>query len=259
MDLIYEKRGRIAIFTLNRPEAMNAKNIEIFRLLRETMTDFRDDPDLWVGIVTGAGDKAFCAGADVKETLPYMRAHRHDRNQSLAKGTIFGIGFELWKPLIAAVNGVAYGGGFELALVCDLRIASENARFGQLEMTVGAMPGGGGTQRLPRLIPRGNAAEMLLMAKIVDAQEAYRIGLVNTVVPQERLMATAIEWAEEICKLAPLAVRAVKEAMVKGNAMSLEDGMALEKLFFDKVAGTEDFEEGVRAFKEKRKPVFKGR
>lgn len=259
MDLEYEKRGRVAIFTLNRPETMNAKNIEIFRRLKETMSDFRADPELWVGIVTGAGDKAFCAGSDIKETLPYMREHRHDRTQSLSSGTIFDSAFELWKPLIAAVNGVAYGGGCELALACDIRIASENARFGQLEMTVGAMPGGGATQRLPRLIPRGKAAELLLMARIIDAEEAYRIGLVNKVVPHERLMPTALEWAEEICRLAPLAVRAVKESMTKGTAMTLSDGMALEKLFFDKIAGTEDFEEGIRAFKEKRKPVFKGK
>jgi enoyl-CoA hydratase/carnithine racemase len=258
VDFEYEKRGKIAIFTLNRPEAMNAKNLEIFRRLKETMVDFRDDPDLWVGIITGAGGKAFCAGADVKESLPYMRQHRHDRTRSLSTGTIFAT-FELWKPLIAAVNGVAYGGGCELALACDLRIASENARFAQLEMTVGAMPGGGGTQRLPRLIPRAKAAEMLLMGAIIDAQEAYRIGLVNAVVPQDKLMATALEWAEKICTLAPLAVRAVKESMIKGAAMSLDDGMTLEKLFFDKIAGTDDFEEGVRSFKEKRKPVFKGK
>jgi enoyl-CoA hydratase/carnithine racemase len=258
LDYIYEKKGKIAVFTLNRPEAMNAKNLEIFRGIRECMLDFRNDPDLWVCIVTGAGDKAFCAGADVKETLPYMREHRYDRTKSLSNGTIFA-DLELWKPLIAAVNGIAYGGGCELALACDLRIVSENARFAQLEMAVGTMPGGGGTQRLTRLIPRTKASEMLLMGRIIDAQEAYRIGLVNVVVPQEKLMSTAFEWAEQICKLAPLAVRAVKEAMIRGSAMSLQDGMALEKLLFDKIAGTEDFEEGVNAFKEKRKPVFKGK
>jgi E-phenylitaconyl-CoA hydratase len=258
MDFEYEKRNHVAIFTLNRPEAMNAKNLEIFRRLKETMLDFRDDPDLWVGIITGAGHKAFCAGADVKEALPFMRAHRHDLAQELSGGTIIR-GLELWKPLIAAVNGIAYGGGCELALACDIRIAAENARFAQLEMTLGAMPGGGGTQRLTRFLPRCKAAEMLLMARVIDATEAYRIGLVNTVVPLDKLMPTALEWAEEICKLAPLAVRAVKEAMMRGVSMSLEDGLRLEKLLFDKVSGTEDFEEGTKAFKERRKPVFKGR
>ena len=160
---------------------------------------------------------------------------------------------------IAAVNGVAYGGGCELALACDIRIAAENARFAQLEMTVGAMPGGGAAQRLPRLIPRCKAAEMLLMGRIIDAQEAYRIGLVNAVVPLEQLMPTALKWAEEICQLAPLAVRATKEAMLRGSDMTLENGLLLDKLLFEKISSTEDFEEGIRAFKEKRKPVFKGR
>lgn len=258
MDYIYEKKERVAVFTLNRPQAMNAKNLEIFRGIKECMLDFRDDPELWVGIITGAGDKAFCVGADVKETLPYLREHRHDQIPALSDGTIFR-GLELWKPLIAAVNGMAYGGGCELALSCDIRIAAENARFGQLEPTVGAMPGGGGTQRLPRLIPRCKAAEMLFMGRIIDAQEAYRIGLVNIVVPLEKLMPTALEWAEDICRLAPLATRGAKEAMMRGIGMTLEDGLRLEKLLFDKVAGTEDFEEGSKAFKEKRKAVFKGR
>jgi len=257
LDFIYEKRGRIAVFTLNRPEAMNAKSLEIFRGIKEKMLDFRDDPDLWVCIITGVGEKAFCAGADIKEVLPYLREHRYDA-VPLSDGTIFR-GLELYKPLIAAVNGVAYGGGCELALACDIRIASENARFGQLEPTVGAMPGGGATQRFPRLIPRCKAAEMLFMGRIIDAQEAYRIGLINTVVPLEQLMPTAMEWAEQICNLAPLAVRGAKEAMIKGSDMSLENGLRLEKLLFDKIAGTEDFKEGGKAFREKRKPEFKGR
>jgi E-phenylitaconyl-CoA hydratase len=258
MGLDYEKRGRIAIFTINRPEARNAQNLEILRRLQETMVDFRDDPDVWVGIITGAGDKAFSSGVDVKETLPYMREHRHDQGEGIADRTIIR-GLELWKPMIAAVNGVAYGGGCELALACDIRIAAENARFAQLEMTVGAMPGGGAAQRLPRLIPRCKAAEMLLMGRIIDAQEAYRIGLVNAVVPLEQLMPTALGWAEEICQLAPLAVRATKEAMLRGSDMTLENGLLLDKLLFERISGTEDFEEGIRAFKEKRKPIFKGR
>jgi enoyl-CoA hydratase/carnithine racemase len=258
LDYLYEKKGKIAVFTLNRPEQMNAKNLEIFRGIRECMLDFRDDPDLWVCIITGTGDKAFCAGADVKETLPYMREHRYDDSKSLSAGTIFR-DLELWKPLIAAVNGVAYGGGCELALACDLRIASENARFAQLEMTVGAMPGGGGTQRWARYVPRCKAAEILLMGAVIDAREAHRIGLVNEVVPQEQLMSKAFEYAERICRLAPLAVRAAKEAMVRGSEMSFQDGLRLEKLLFEKISGTEDFLEGGKAFKEKRKPVFKGR
>ena len=256
MALDYEKRGRIAIFTINRPEAMNAMNLEVFRRLHETLVDFRDDPELWVGIITGAGDKAFSAGADIKESLPYMRAHRGDPEPTAP--TIM-LGLHIWKPLIAAVNGIAYGGGNELALACDLRIASEKARFSQAEVRVGAMPGGGGTQRLTRLIPRCKAAEVLLMGKIIDAQEAHRIGLVNEVVPREKLMPTAIEWAETICQWGPLAVRASKEAMIRGADMTLDDGLRLERLLFHQVIGTEDFEEGTKAFREKRKPVFKGR
>jgi enoyl-CoA hydratase/carnithine racemase len=254
--LNYEKRGRIAIFTINRPEAMNAMNLEVFRRLHETMVDFRDDPELWVGIITGAGDKAFSAGADIKESLPYMRAHRGDPKPTAE--TIM-IGLNIWKPFIAAVNGMAYGGGLELALACDLRIASESARFCAAEVRVGAMPGGGGTQRLPRLIPWCKAAEILLVGKIMDAQEAYRIGLVNEVVPQEKLMPTAIEWAEAICQCGPLGVRASKEAMIRGAGMTLDDGLRLERLLFHQVIGTEDLEEGSKAFREKRKPVFKGR
>jgi len=256
MVLDYEKRGRIAIFKINRTESMNAMNLEVFRKLQETLMDFRDDPELWVGIITGEGDKAFCAGADIKESLPYMREHKDDPKPT-ARTIIRGL--ELWKPVIAAINGVAYGGGCELALACDLRIASEKARFGTPEVRVGIIPGGGGTQRLTRFIPRCKAAEMLLMGKIIDAQEAYRIGLINEIVPLEKLMPTAIEWAETICRRAPLAVRATKEAMIRGSDMSLDDGLRLEKLLFSQVAASEDFEEGTKAFREKRKPVFKGK
>jgi len=185
-----------------------------------------------------------------------MREHRNDPKPT--SRTIIR-GLDVWKPFIAAINGIAYGGGCELALACDLRIASENARFAQPEVRVGALAGGGGTQRLTRFIPRCKAAEMLLMAKVIDAQEAYRIGLINEIVPLEKLMPTAIEWAETICEMAPLAVRATKEAMIRGGDMSLDDGLRLEKLLFGQVTATEDFEEGVRAFREKRSPVFRGK
>lgn len=254
MVLDYEKREKIAIFTINRPEALNVINLEVYQRLQETLLNFRDDPELWVGIITGAGNKAFCAGMDLKEPLPSMQPHRAD---SKPTGQTIMMGLNIWKPFIAAINGFAIGAGTELALACDIRIVSKNARFRQSEVRVGMVPGGGATQRLPRMIPACKAAEMLLMAKVIEAQEAYRIGLVNEIVPQDKLMPTALEWAETICNCAPLAVRATKEAMIRGFDMSLDDGLRLERLFFHQVLGTEDFVEGIKAFSEKRKPVFK--
>lgn len=256
MALDYKKEGKIAIFTINRPEAMNALNVETVRELLEAMVDFRDDPKLWVGIVTGAGEKAFCGGADIKDTLPFMKEHRRDP-WSMPASIMRGL--ELWKPLIAAINGMALGGGLELALACDIRIAADNARLGTPEVNLGMIPGWGGTQRLPRVISKCKAAEILLMGKPVDAEEAYRIGLVNKVVPQAEVMTTAKEWAEAICQAGPLAVRAAKEAMVRGCDMTLEDGLRLENSLVAYVMGTEDFAEGTRAFVEKRKPEYKGR
>ncbi|MBT9147927.1 MAG: Short-chain-enoyl-CoA hydratase [Syntrophomonadaceae bacterium] len=214
------------------------------------MVDFRDDPDLWVGIITGAGEKAFSAGADIKEMRP---------GQVTEWPTLPWRGFELWKPLIAAINGFALGGGLEIALGCDIRIAAEHARLGLPEVNLGLIPGWGGTQRLPRVIPWAYAAEILFTGKRIDAQEAYRIGLVNKVVPPEQLMSTARELAEEICRAGPLGVRAAKEAMIRGCSMSLEEGLQLEKSLSSPLRSTEDFKEGTRAFVEKRKPVFEAK
>jgi len=252
----YKKEGRIAIFTINRPEALNSMNMEAVRELHETMVDFRDDPELWVGIITGAGEKAFSAGADIKDTLPFMKEHR---DSPWATPAIPMRGLELWKPLIAAINGLALGGGLEIALACDIRIASENARFGTPEVTLGLIPGWGGTQRLPRMLPWCKAAEILLMGRLIDAQEASRIGLVNKIVPVEELMPTAREWAEVICQAGPLAVRAAKEAMIRGCGMTLEEGLRLENSLEAYLLETEDFTEGTTAFVEKRKPVYKAK
>jgi len=256
MSVDYTKEGKIATFTLNRPNALNSINLETVQQLHKAMIDFRDDPELCVGIVTGAGEKAFSAGADVKETLPFLREHR---DRPWASPAMPWRGLELWKPLIAAINGLALGGGLELALACDIRIAAEHARFGSPEVAVGLLPGWGGTQRLPRVLPWAKAAEMLLMGRPIDAQEAFRIGLVNKVVPPEQVMPTAKEWAEIICQAAPLAVRATKEAMLKGVSMTLEQGLQLENTLFNYLLGTEDFNEGITAFAEKRKPNFQGK
>jgi enoyl-CoA hydratase/carnithine racemase len=256
MAVDYEKEGRIAIFTLNRPEAINSMDMESLRQLHQAMVDFRDDPELWVGIVTGAGEKAFCGGADIKDALPFMKEHQHDPWSFPPE---IWRGFELWKPLIAAINGMALGGGLEIALACDLRIASESARLGTPEVNLGLMPGWGGTQRLPRMVPYCKAAEIVLMGRPIDAQEAYRIGLVNKVVPQAELMAAAKEWAESICQVGPLAVRAAKEAMIRGISLTMEEGLRLESALFSYLSNTEDFAEGSAAFKEKRKPAFKAK
>ncbi len=256
MAVDYKKEGRIAIFTINRPQALNAMNVEASQELHEVMVDFRDDPELWVGIITGAGERAFCAGADINDMLPFMKEHR---DKPWAAPTTPMRGLELWKPLIAAINGLALGGGLEIALACDLRIASESARFGLPEVTLGLIPGWGGTQRLPRVIPWCKAAEILLMGRPIDAQEAYRIGLVNKVVPTEQVMPAAKEWANAICQAGPLAVRAAKEAMVRGSGMSLEDGLRLENSLVAYLFSTEDFTEGTTAFVEKRKPAYKAK
>ncbi len=256
MSVDYKKDGKIAIFTINRPEAHNAINPEVFEELSKAFIEFKDDDDLWVGIVTGAGERAFCAGADIKKMLPKLKGAI---GQPWVEPPIIMRGLNLWKPLIAAVNGVALGGGLELCLACDLRIASENATFGVPEVTLGLIPAWGGTQRLPRVIPWAKAAELLLTGRPIDAQEAYRIGLVNKVVPLSDLMTTAKQMADILCKPGPLAVRAAKQAMVQGTSLSLSEGLELEKALTDYVITTEDFDEGCNAFLEKRKPEFKAR
>jgi enoyl-CoA hydratase/carnithine racemase len=256
MPVEYKKEGKIAIIMLNRPEAHNALNPETYTALSEALLDFKADESLWVGILTGAGSKAFCAGADIKEMLP--RLINTDGKRWEEPPTILR-GLELWKPMVAAVNGVALGGGLELCLACDIRIAAENATFAVPEVTLGLIPAWGGTQRLPRLIVGAKAAEMLFTGRPIDAQEAYRIGLINKVVPQAELMATAMQMAELLCKPGPLAVRAAKQAMIQGTSMSLSEGLKLERELSDYVTGTEDFIEGTRAFTERRKPEFKAK
>jgi len=255
MAIDYEKEGKIAIFTINRPEARGALNVQAFTELHNALVNFRDDDKLLVGIITGNGSEVFCSGVDVKDFLPFLKKTA-DKPWQVPTTIIRGL--EVWKPLIAAINGVALGGGFELALACDIRIASENAVFSSPEVTLGVFPGGGSTQRLPRIIPLPLAAEMLFTGKRIDAQEAYQIGLVNRVVPSDKLMPAAKEMAEAICRASPLAVRAVKEALIKGIGMGLEDGLQLENYFTQYITSTKDFVEGTTAFIEKRKPAYKG-
>ena len=252
----YTKEGKIAIFTINRPEVLGALNLEGMKQLHNALLDFRDDDGLWVGIITGTGEKVFSAGVDAKDYLPFVR-RTADKPWQRPAGIMRGL--NIWKPLIAACNGLTIGGGLELSLACDIIIASENATFGLPEVRLGLCPGGGGTQRLPRTIPIRLAAEMLFTGKTIDAQEAYRIGLVNKVVPLDKLMPEARKLAESICEAGPLAVRTAKEMMIRGLSMSLEDGLQLEDDFQRYIMSTKDFEEGITAFREKRKPKFEGK
>ena len=252
MVVDYVKEDRIAVFTINRPEAMNALNEAVILELNKAMIDFRDDPNVWVGIVTGAGDRAFSAGADIKGFKPGPAT----TPEGVAPTTRAD---QIWKPFIAAINGYALGGGLELALTCDLRIAAEHSRFGLPEINVGVIPAGGGISRLPRFIPRAKATEILLMGEQIDAQEAYRIGLINKVVPLNDLMPTARQWAEKICQAGPLQVRAVKETMLRGYNIPLEEALRIERDMLNRIRSTEDYMEGARAFVEKRKPNWKGK
>ncbi len=252
----YSHEGKIAIFTINRPDAMGALNIEGMKQFHNALLEFRDDDGLWVGIITGTGDKVFSAGVDIKDYLPFVK---ETANKKWLRPAGIMRGLDLWKPLIAACNGLTIGGGLEIALACDIMIASENATFGLPEVRVGVCPGGGGTQRLPRVVPRRIAAEMIFTGKTIDAQEAYRIGLANKVVPRDQLMDEARKMAQTICEVAPLAVRAAKELMLRGIDMSLDEGLRLEDDFQTFILSTQDFEAGLTAFREKRKPNFEGK
>ena len=260
MSIIYEKRGRVAYITINRPEARNAIDWETSHELSNAWKDFRDDDNLWIGVITGAGDKAFSAGADLKSLIPSLTSGGRS-SAPVDEGGFGGItrGFECWKPIIAAVNGYCLAGGFEILLACDLRIASENATFGLTETRWGIIPAAGGTQRLPRAVPLAKAMEIVLMAEPISAAEAYRIGLVNKVVPQAELMNEVERWVATLLERGPLALRAAKQAMLQGLSLPLDEGMRLEQRLASSMFGTEDAREGPRAFAEKRKPQFQGR
>jgi E-phenylitaconyl-CoA hydratase len=255
MTIDYSKDGKIAIFVLNRPHVMNALDIATLKEFHDSLIDFQNDPNLWAGIITGAGEKAFCTGIDIRSTLS-MNDYQ-DHSQPLPLTLMRGM--EITKPLVAAVNGLALGGGLEIVLTCDIRIAAENASFGSPEVTLGLIPAWGGTQRLPRQIPWCQAAALLLTGKAIDAQEAYRVGLVNKVVPKDKLLATAKEWAQAMFNAAPLAVRAAKEAMLSTAKLSFNEGMELEDALETYLKTTEDFYEGIKAFNEKRKPFYQAR
>ena len=256
-NVLYEKRDGIAYVTLNRPKVLNALNKPTWQDLRTAFEDARDDASVRGIILTGAGDKAFIAGADISElaTVTAVEAEEGSRYGQEVLDLVETLG----KPVIAAVNGFALGGGCETAMACTIRLAAEHAKFGQPEVALGLLPGGGGTQRLPRLIGKGRALQLILSGGMIDAQEAYRIGLVNEVVPAADLIARAEAILKQIFANGPLAVKYSIEAVNKGLETSQSEGLSLEASFFGLLAGTEDKKEGTQAFLQKRRAQFQGR
>ena len=256
-NLLYEKKSGVAFVTVNRPGVRNALNTQTVRELKSAFEQAKADDEVRVVILTGAGDKAFVAGADINELA--AQSPVAGKEYALAGQAAFNSIEELGKPVIAAVNGYALGGGCELAMACTLRIASENAVLGQPEVKLGIIPGYGGSQRLPRLVGKGRALQILLTGDMVPAVEALRIGLVNHVAPQAELLSTAESIARKIMANGPVAVKLCIEAVNRGMDMTTNEGQVLEATLFGLCCATGDMKEGARAFLEKRPPDFKGR
>ncbi|MEA2737485.1 MAG: enoyl-CoA hydratase [Acetobacteraceae bacterium] len=255
-NVLYEKKGSIAYVTVNRPKVLNALNTPTWSDLRKAFEDARDDAAIRGVILTGAGDKAFIAGADISE-LAQVTASEAERSSRFGQGVLDLIE-NLGKPVIAAVNGFALGGGCETTMACTIRIAVESAKFGQPEVFLGLVPGGGGTQRLPRLVGKGRALQLILSGEMITAQEAYRIGLVNEIVPAANLIQRAEAIMTKIASNAPIAIKFALEAANKGMETSQSEGLLLEAAYFGLCAATEDKKEGTTAFLEKRAPKFRG-
>ena len=253
----YEKKGLTAYVTVNRPKVLNALNTPTWTDLKAAFEDAKADTSVHGVILTGAGDKAFIAGADISE-LAHVDAYEAEESSRFGQGVLDLIE-NLGKPVIAAINGFALGGGCEAAMACTMRIAAEHAKFGQPEVKLGLLPGGGGTQRLPRLVGKGRALQLILTGETISAQEAYRIGLVNEVVPAAGLIERAEAILYQIAANAPIAVKFSLEAANKGLETSQSEGLLLEASFFGICAATEDKKEGTAAFLEKRTPQFRGR
>jgi enoyl-CoA hydratase/carnithine racemase len=256
-QIVYEKKGTIAYITLNRPKVLNALNQATFSELGMAFESARADSAVLGVILTGAGDKAFIAGADISELarVTAVEAREFARHGQTVLDLIENLG----KPVIAAVNGFALGGGCETAMACTIRLATEDAKFGQPEVKLGVIPGAGGTQRLPRLVGKGLALQLILSGGTISAQEAYRIGLVNEIVPRAELIARAEAILKQINSNAPLAVKFSIEAVNRGSETSQTEGLVIESALFAICAGTEDKKEGTSAFLEKRAAKFQGR
>jgi enoyl-CoA hydratase/carnithine racemase len=256
MSIDFERKGTIALITINRPEAMNALDLEHDRALAEAWKTFEADARLLVAILTGAGGKSFCSGGDLKTYMPWRRSvalHGSESTVSFGGMTLVG---EITKPVIAAIQGYCIAGGLELAMACDMRVCTPDSRFALAEVRWGVLPGGGGTQRLPRLVPVGYALEMILTGESIDAQRAERIGLVNHVVTADVLLDTAFTIAERIAANGPVAVKAAKRSVLLGLERSLAEGLALEGRLQNQLLQTDDADEGLRAFAERRPPKY---
>ncbi len=255
--VLKEQKDQVVVLTLNRPETRNAFNFDMLRCLKKAVDEIRFDPEARVVIITGAGEKAFCAGADLKERATYTQTQVKEFIYTI-RNTFTEIE-NLPKPVIAAVNGAAFGGGTELALACDIRIAAESASLGLTETRLAIIPGAGGTQRLPRLVGKGKAKELIFTGARLKAGDCLDIGLVNKVVPDKALLDECMAMAGEILKAGPIAIAQAKYAVNQGMETDLNTGLAIESNAYWITIPTEDRLEGLAAFREKRKPVFKGK
>jgi len=254
--ILEEKEGRVAVLTVNRPDKLNALNQQVRDEVLEILARLERDESVGVVVLTGAGEKSFIAGADIGE---FEGRSPFDQRRAMRSPRIFDVMATFPKPVIAMINGFCLGGGCELAMSCDLRIASDTARFGQPEIKLGLIPGGGGTQRLPRLVGLGQALRLILTGDMIDAREAEKIGLVDQVVPAGELRETTLELAQKMASMSPLTLRVAKESVRASQRMGIEEGLLYERDLFCLCFSTEDKEEGVEAFLEKRKPHWKGR
>ncbi len=254
--ILLAKEGRVAIITINRPDKLNALSQQVRDEMLQVLTEIEKDDSVGVVVITGAGEKSFIAGADIGE---FAGRTPFDQREAMASPRIFDIMANFPKPVIAMINGFCLGGGCELAMSCDIRIASDKARFGQPEINLGLIPGGGGTQRLPRLVGMGNAMRLILSGDMIPAAEAKEIGLIEIVVPAEELRAKTMELANKIAGKSPLTLKVAKEAMRASDRLSIEDGLPYERDLFCLCFSTQDKEEGVKAFLEKRPAQWTGR
>jgi enoyl-CoA hydratase len=254
--ILVEKHGSVAILTINRPDKLNALGSKVHAESVQTLEILRKDDEVRVLIITGSGEKSFIAGADISE---FKGQTPHTQRNTFYEKTLFNSLDAFPKPVIAMINGFCLGGGCEVALACDIRIASEKARFGQPEINLGIIPGGGGTQRLTKLVGEGKSMEMILTGDMIDANTALNIGLVNHVYSSEELEAKTLEMANKIAEKSPIALQLAKEAVKLASKSNLDEGLRREVDLFAICFSTEDKKEGVAAFLEKRKPVFKGK